>query len=255
MARSLLEALVRGTRQMLTAQLIASVSAIALAGWTLAITNDVIRERDQLKERVIQLETAMGAQGIVVPAKPATVDQPVASRDDNGYPPAIGGIGAAQAEQVQMVTAGRRAPAAAASGGFNPTRVLQEIFTPPPPMHGLVVHARGQADAALADQVARDLRDGDVGVIIDVLPEHDQRPPGYAYFDGRQSLAAASLVARFNDAARRAEIAPWSAQLPGVALPAQGEYTADRVDIVLPALPPAPPPAASSLAASAPPIR
>ena len=72
MARSLLEALVRGTRQMLTAQLIVSIGAVALAGWTLAITSDVIRERDQLRERVIQLETAMGAQGMVVPAKPAT---------------------------------------------------------------------------------------------------------------------------------------------------------------------------------------
>jgi hypothetical protein len=240
MARSLLEALVRGTRQMLTAQLIASVGAIALAGWTLAITSDVIRERDQLRERVIQLETAMGAQGMVVPAKPATVDQPVA-RDDNGYPPAIGGIAATRAEHVEMVTSPRPTPVASAAGGFNPTRVLQEIFTPPPPMRGLVVHARGPADAALADQVARDLRDGTVGVIIDVLPAHDQIQPGYAYFDGRQSLAAASLVARFNDAARRAEIAPWSAQLPGVALPAQGEYTPDRVDIVLPPLPPPPP--------------
>lgn len=252
MARSLLEALVRGTRQMLTAQLIVSIGAVALAGWTLAITSDVIRERDQLRERVIQLETAMGAQGIVVPAKPATVDQAPASRDDNGYPPAVGGIAAAQAEHVHMVTPGRRAPAAAASTGFNPTRFLQEIFTPPPPMRGLVVHARGPIDAALADQVARDLRDGDVGVTIDVLPEHDQRQSGYSYFDGRQSLAAASLVARFNDAARRAEIAPWSAQLPGVALPAQGEYTADRVDIVLPPLPPPPPattpPRASSTA-------
>jgi hypothetical protein len=255
MARSLLAALVRGTRQMLTAQLIASVGAVALAGWTLAITSDVIRERDQLRERVIQLETAMGAQGIVVPAKPATVDQSPANRDDNGYPPAIGGIASVQVEQVQMVSASRPAPAAAATGGFNPARVLQEIFTPPPPVRALVIHARGAADAALADQVARDLRDGNVGVIVDVLPAHDQRPSGYAYFDGRQSLAAASVVSRFNDAARRAEIAPWSAQVPGVALPAQGEYSADRVDIVLPPLPaPAPPPApASATAASTPP--
>src|SRR5262249_4169228 len=162
-----------------------------------------------------------------------TVDQPVASREDNGYPPAVGGIGAMRAEEMRVVTASRRIPASVPVS-FNPTRVLQEIFTPPPPTRALVLHARGQADAALAQQVARDLRDGAIGVIVDVLPEHDQRQAGYAYFDGRQSLAAASLVSRFNDAARRAAIAPWSAQLPGVALPAQGEYTADRVDIVLP---------------------
>lgn len=255
MARSLLEALVRGTRQLLTAQLIAAVGAVALAGWTLSVTSEVIRERDQLRERVIQLETAMGAQGIVVPAKPATVDQQLAGRDDNGYPPPIGSVGAIQSQEVRMVTGPARAPAPSGSVGFNPTRVLQEIFTPPPPARALVIHARGPADARLAEQVAGDLRDGDIGVIIDVLSEHDQRQPGYAYFDGRQSLAAALLVSRFNDAARRAEIAPWSAQLPGVALPAQGEYTADRVDIVLPPLPPLAPGTPASPASTTPPTQ
>lgn len=241
MARSLLEALVRGTRQMLTVQLIASVAAIALAGWTLAITNEVIRERDQLRQRVIQLEAAMGSQGLVVPAKPATLDRPALSREDNGYPPSIGGVGAMHAENVLVVTGAQRTPTPAQSGGFNATRVLQDIFTPPPPMRALVVHAHGLEDAAAAERVAHDLRDGEVGVIIDVLAEHDQHQAGYAYFDGRQSQAAAALVAKFNDAARRAEIALWSAQLEGVALPSVGEYTADRVDIVLPALPaPAP---------------
>ena len=117
-------------------------------------------------------------------------------------------------------------------------------------MRALVVHARGQAAAAAAQGVAHDLRDSAIAVIIDVLPEHDQRQSGYAYFDGRQSQTAAALVGRFNDAARRAAIAPWSAQLQGVALPAQGEYSADRVDIVLPPLPPAP--AASAAPSRAP---
>jgi hypothetical protein len=65
----------------------------------------------------------------------------------------------------------------------------------------------------------------------------DPRPSGYAYFDGRQSQRAAALVAQFNDISRRYEIAAWSAQLRGVALPAQGQYGAERLDIVLPALP------------------
>lgn len=237
MARSLLEALVRGTRQMLTVQLIAAVVAIALAGWTLGITTDVIRERDQLRERVIQLEAAMGSGGLVVPVKPATVDQAPLSRDNNGYPPAVGSVAAMRSADVRVVTGSPQKAASPAASGFNPARVLQEIFTPPPPMRALVVHARGQADAAAAERVAHDLRDGRIGVIIDVLPEHDQRQSGYSYFDGRQSQAAAALVGRFNDAARRAAIAPWSAQLQGVALPAQGEYSADRVDIVLPSLP------------------
>ena len=76
------------------------------------------------------------------------------------------------------------------------------------------------------------------------MPPRDPREAGYAYFDGRQSAAAAALVGQFNDAARQRQIAPWSAQLRGTALPSQGEYSADRVDLLLPALPapPAPPP-------------
>ncbi|MFT3728030.1 MAG: hypothetical protein QM759_09425 [Terricaulis sp.] len=237
MARSLLDALVRGTRQMLTVQLIASVAAIALAGWTLAITNEVIRERDQLRARVIQLEAAMGSQGLVVPPKPATLDRPVLTTDNNGYPPAVGGLAALHAKDVQVITGAEPASTPAPASGFNPTRVLQDIFTPPPPIRALVLHAHGADDAAQAERVAHDLRDASVGVIIDILPRPHPHQPGYAYFDGRQSQASAALVARFNDAARRAQIAPWSAQLQGVALPALGEYSADRVDIVLPELP------------------
>ena len=249
MARPLLTALVRGTRQMLTAQLIASVVAIALAGWTLAITTEMIRERDQLRARVVQLETAMGDQGIVVPPKPATVDAPAPNRDTNSYPPAIGGIGAARANAVRVVTEAPKDAAKSPSAGFDPTRIIRDIFTPPPTVRALVVHVHGAFDASMAQRVARDLRDGKVSVIVDVLAARDQRPSGYAYFDGRQSQAAAALIAHFNDAARRALVAPWSAQLAGVALPAQGEYTPDRVDIVLPALAP---PAAAVAAPAAP---
>jgi hypothetical protein len=246
MARSLLKALVSGTRQILAAQLVIAILAVALAGWTLGVTGGVIRERDQLKARVIQLETAMGGQGIVVPPMPATVDASAAAASAAAYPPSIGAV-PRDAHGVRIVSGAQNdARASAAPNDFNPARVIAEIFTPPPPLRTLVLHARGPGAAAIAQRVASDLRDQDVNVAVDVLPEHDQRQSNYAYFDGRQSRAAAAIVSLFNDAARRAAIAPWSAQLPGVALPTQGEYTADRVDIVLPALPasaptPAPP--------------
>jgi hypothetical protein len=85
----------------------------------------------------------------------------------------------------------------------------------------------------IADAIRRD----DLRVVIDVMQPRDQRESGYAYFDGRQSRAAAALVQQFHDVARQQEIAVWSAQLRGTALPAQGEYTADRLDLVLPPLP------------------
>jgi hypothetical protein len=220
------------------------VVAIALGGWTLAVTTEILRERDQLRTRVIQLETAMGDQGMVVPPKPATVDAPAPSRDANAYPPAIGGLNEAGANQVRVIAGAPQDAAKATSAGFDPTRVIRDIFTPPPNVRVLVLHVHGALEASLAQKLAADLRLGQVGVVIDVVAAHDQRPAGYIYFDGRQSQAAALLIAHFNDVARRAAVAPWSAQLAGVALPAQGEYTPDRVDIVLPALPPPPTPAA-----------
>jgi hypothetical protein len=68
------------------------------------------------------------------------------------------------------------------------------------------------------------------------MPAGDTRQSGYSYFDGRQNRAAAALMQRFHDIARENEVAAWSAQLRGNALPAQGEYTADRMDVVLPPL-------------------
>jgi hypothetical protein len=56
-------------------------------------------------------------------------------------------------------------------------------------------------------------------------------------------------VGLFHETARRLEIAQWSAQLRGTALPAQGEFTADRLDIILPPLPPQPTPDPSLVAA------
>jgi hypothetical protein len=252
MAGSVLHSFVSGTRQVLTAQLFVSVGAVALAGWTLGVTNELIRERDRLRERVIQLEENMGSRGIVVPSTPTVVE--------TGPPPAetvypgevgLGEDGAAPPDNGQDVTPSDsgaapdgsaptpETPTRAGERTFDPGQIFTGLFAPAPPLRILVLHARGERDGEYARRLAAELNkeNADLRIIIDVMGPRDQRETGYAYFDGRQSRAAAALVAQFNDLSRRYEIAPWSAQLRGTALPAQGEYTADRLDIVLPPLP------------------
>jgi hypothetical protein len=265
MARSVLQSFVSGTRQMLGAQLFVSVGAVVLAGWTLGVTNDLIRERDRLQERVIQLEAEMGDHGIVVPSTQAVVEpEPSAATATDAYPPGVdlppagaapadqatpedpkagqdgvpapadGQVAPAPSEQAQTQTP----PAATQQPAFDPGQIIASLFTPPPPIHTVVLHVRSEADSPYAQRIGRDLSaHGTIRIAIDVMPPRDPRESGYAYFDGRQSRASANLVAQFNDLARRQEIAPWSAQLRGVALPANGEYTVDRLDIVLPPLP------------------
>lgn len=247
MARSVLRSLVNGTRQLLTVQLFVAIITVALAGWTLAVTNTVIRDRDRLRDRVIQLEQAMASGGMVVPATPVLVDQPVSVGDANAYPGEIGltANGEVRGQRATEVTSNNasRARPATQDVGANFSRVLSDLFAPPPPLHVAVLHVHSEAEANAARLVAENLvRAAHVRVIINVLPVRDPHEAGYAYFDGRQSAAAAALVGQFNDAARQWEIAPWSAQLRGTALPAQGEYRSDRVDLVLPPLPPPPPP-------------
>jgi len=205
---------------MLAVQLFVGVVAVALAGWTLAITNEVMRERDRLEERVVQLEAELATRGIVVPDAPTIRERAAADI----YPAEIG-----------------RRRQAASQSRFDPRQILSDLAAPPE-LQVLVVHARSVEDGAIAERLGAGLG-GDVNVIVNVLPARDPRPAGYAYYDGRHSRAAAALVARFTDGARREEIPLWSAQLRGTALPAQGEFTADRMDIVLPALPALPPPA------------
>lgn len=262
MARSVLQSFVSGTRQMLGAQLFVSVGAVVLAGWTLGVTNDLIRERDRLQERVIQLEAEMGDHGIVVPATQAAVEPAPSATTADAYPPGVD-LTAADAVPADQATpadpkAGSNAVPAPAEGqvapaateqaqtqaspaqqpAFDPGQAIASLFTPPPPIHTVVLHVRSEADSPYAQRIGRDLSaNGTIRIAIDVMPPRDPRESGYAYFDGRQSRASAALVAQFNDLARRQEIAPWSAQLRGVALPANGEYTVDRLDIVLPPLP------------------
>jgi hypothetical protein len=232
MARSLLERLVSGTRQILMLQLVVSVVAIALAGWTLGVTSELIRERDRLREREIQLQETIGASGMVVPEPPAAVvDTPTYEPASSTYPGEIGPPAPAS-DQDEV------------SADGNLGRLFGSLFAPAPPMRLVVLHARSEADGAIAEAVAQELRaQNNVEVVIDVLQPRDPRASGYTYFDGRQGRAAAALVTQFHDLAREQQIAPWTAQLRGSALPAQGEYGADRVDLVLPALP-APAPAA-----------
>jgi hypothetical protein len=155
--------------------------------------------------------------------------------------------GAASGDAIGAIVA--QAPAERDFGS-----IVSTLFGPAPPLRTLVLHVRAEADAAEAARIAQALQErGDIRVWINIAPAGDQRPPGYAYFDGRQSRAAAETVARFHERARELEIAQWSAQLRGTALPAQGEYAADRLDIVLPSLPPPPAPPVTDPGLTAPP--
>lgn len=244
MKRSAISAFVNGVRGMLSAQLFASIAAIALAGWTLSVTNEVIRERDRLRERVIQLETSMAERGVVVPPTPAVVTEPVVG--DTPYPGAIGAAAnTAFDENAEIpIDASTESVAPAQAGArLNFSQIFTDLLAPAPPMRLVVLHVRAAADAPYAQQLGAELRrTANVQVVVDIIPTRDVRQSGYTYFDGRQNRATAALVTQFHDSARRAGIASWSAQLRGVALPAEGEYTADRLDIVLPPLPPPPPP-------------
>lgn len=270
MARSLLQSFVSGTRQMLAVQLFVSVGTVALAGYTAMITNRAIAERNRLNERVIQLEQALGEADIV---PPEAVTIPTAPPTESLYPPSLEGattetVTPEPAPVDDTTTAAEPTPtrppptpprdqttteatppasvddakpepqATPQAPTFDPAQILRDLLTPPPPLRQVVLHVRAQSDVDEAQRVARALAaNSDLSVTIDVMPAGDTRQSGYAYFHGRQASAAAEVVQRLQDAARAAEIAPWVAQLRGSALPASGEYTADRLDVVLPALP------------------
>ncbi len=253
MAGSVLQSFVSGTRQVLAAQLFVSVGAVALAGWTLGVTNELIRERDRLRERIIQLEENMGSRGIVVPSTPTVIDT-APPPAETVYPGEVGlneepaAPADPQSDRPEPTDATPqdqtpaeptpRPPTRVDERTFNPGQILSGIFAPAPALRTVVLHARSERDADYARRLGEELaQSAEMRVVVDVLSPRSQQQSGYAYFDGRQSRAAAALVTQFNDLARRHEIAAWSAQLRGNALPAQGEYTADRIDIVLPALP------------------
>jgi hypothetical protein len=230
LADSLLRSLVHGTRQVLSAQLVVSVVAIALAGWTLGVTSELMRERDRLRERVVQLEQAMGGAGVVVPPQPAVVSEAAPTQAD-AYP---GEIGLAEPR------------GGTSDEGAEPNRfgaIFGNLFAPAPPLHVVVLHVRADGDRREANTLATALQEAGYETHIRVMPPRDPRTSGYIYFDGRQSRAAADLVSQFHEMARTHNLAAWTAQLRGVALPSKGEYSADRVDIVLPPLPQEPAPA------------
>lgn len=258
MANSPLHAFVSGTRAMLAAQLVVAVGAVALAGWTLAVTNQLIRERDRLQERVIQLEETIAARGDIPPAPTAVVER-VAAPNAEAYPGSIrNAVSPAPPDGAAADSAPAPASIATQQQAEEPPqrnlgRIVTNLFGPTPPLRTVVLHVRSQADAAQASRIARELQeDGEWRLLIAVMPAGDLRQSGYSYFDGRQSRPAADVVARFHEAARAMQIAQWSAQLRGTALPAQGEYGADRLDIVLPPLPPPPAPADPAVTAPTP---
>lgn len=226
----MLGSLVRGARAVLTAQLLVGIFTVALAGWTLGITNELLRERDRLRTRVVQLEETMTSRGMVAPPPPPIVDARPAA-DPAAYPPSL----------AQTAGAG----AGPSSGGERSlTRFFGSLFSPPPRVQTVVLHVRSSVDADIAAPIAQALgREAGVRTLTNVLPAGDTRLSGYVYYDGRQSSAAADMVTQFHDLARRAEVAPWSAQLRGTALPGRDEYGAARLDLVLPPLPAPPAPA------------
>lgn len=242
---------------MLTAQLFVSIGAVGLAGWTLAVTNDLIRDRDRLRERVIQLEQSLADRGVVVPPAPTVVAQTQTPNTDL-YPgsvelpaPAEEAPAAADPTTDQAPETPARAeptppastpaPETRAPTDRNIGRLIGDLFAPAPPLRTVILHVRSDADVQTAQRIAAELtQSANVRAVAVVMSARDQRQSGFAYYDGRQNRAATELVTQFHDIARSAEIAAWSAQLRGTALPAQGEYTADRLDIVLPPLPPPP---------------
>jgi hypothetical protein len=177
----------------------------------------------------------MAASGVIPPAPTAVVAP--AAQSGEAYPGSIANARAPSesADSGDVV-------ATAGGGSQNIGSVITSLFGPAPPLRTVVLHVRADTDFAFAEKIARELQSDDVRVLINVMGASDQRQSGYAYFDGRQSRAAADIVARFHDLARTQQVAQWSAQLRGTALPARDEYTADRLDIVLPPLPPPPPP-------------
>jgi hypothetical protein len=56
-------------------QLFVSVATVGVAGWTLGVTNDLMRERAALTERVVQLEQELAQRNIRVPEAPTRVDR------------------------------------------------------------------------------------------------------------------------------------------------------------------------------------
>jgi hypothetical protein len=250
MANSLLQAFVSGTRALLSAQLIVCVLAVALAGWTLTVTNQFIRERDRLQERVIQLEETMAARGDIPPEQ-TTVVESVRSSASVVYPgSSANAVTPSSAASDAASTIVAQAPSRAERDIGS---IVASLFGPAPPLNTIVLHVQSRADADEALRIAQALQqNGALQILIQAAPQPDRRQPGYVYFDGRQSRRAAETVTRFHEIARELQIAQWSAQLRGMALPAQGEYTADRLDIVLPALPAPPPPAPPAVSAPAP---
>ena len=179
MARSLLGAFVSGARTLLAVQLLLSVLAIALVGWTLGVTSGVIRERDLLRERVVQLESAMAERGMVVPPTQTVVSAP--ATDTAPYPDELGAAIAGDSAESD-------------SAGFG--QIITGLFAPAPPMRVVVLHVRNELDAQQARVLAQTLAsDSGLSVVVHVMAQGDGRLSGYTYFDGRQNRAAGTPAA------------------------------------------------------------
>lgn len=256
MARSVFKSFVGGVRGMLSLQLFLTASAAGVAGYTMLVTTDAMRERDALLERVTTLEAeieritgAPPAQDLrpldIMPEVPldpvdeAPLEEPTpqpAPETPTETPDEPTGRDPIE-PRPDPVT-----PPRAETPALDLGQVLRDALTQAPPLRTLVLHVRSQNDHAAAQRIVRELAGSDLNVTIDVMPPRDPRNSGFAYFDARQARPATAMARRVQDIAQRNQFTAWAATLRGVSLPASGEYTADRLDIVLPPLTTAPTP-------------
>ena len=249
MAKSTLQAFVSATRQMLTLQLFIGVAAVGLAGWTASVTTQLIRERNALSARVLQLEAELNKAGVEAPppmvtgradAAPTptleappmpaeTTTQPAPAQPSSETPTTTETTQPGKPPRTETTTTATTAP-------FDPGSFIRNVL-PPPALSLVVLHVRAEGDRAAAERIARDLASTGAQVSVEVSSPRDTHAPAYAYFDPRQANAAAAIAAQLRAAARHAEIAAWTADLPGTALASSERYSANRVDFLLPALP------------------
>jgi hypothetical protein len=263
MARSVFKSFVGGVRGMLSLQLFLTISAAGVAGYTMLVTTDAMRERDTLLERVTSLEAeieritgAPPAEDLrpldimpEVPLEPVeepppveneTPQQPVPEtpaptpNDPTGRDP----IEPRPNPQPDPVPPPPRAETPTLDLG----QVLRDDRTQAPPLRTMVLHVRSQNDHAAAARIVRELSGSNIEISIDVMPARDPRNSGFAYFDSRQARAATAMARRVQTIAQQNQFTAWATTLRGVSLPASGEYTPDRLDIVLPPLTTAPTP-------------
>lgn len=216
MAASTLQSFVNGMRQMLTLQLFVGVAAVALAGWTAAVTNEVIRERDALKGRVAQLETEIGILGGEIP-------DPIEAIEVEEAPPVEEAANTEDSADDVVVTE------ETTRDEVTPSPVVDT-----PAFQSVVLHIFTDLDRDEAEGIARDLDGLGLKTSIELVPRNVVRRAFYSYSRREQQQAAGNLHQRIRDIARRRQIAAWNIDMRATL---NADAPADQFDIWLPTLP------------------